>query len=81
MSEATSPSAYAICPACSEQNKTGSAACARFGGPLQVVGGVVDPELRDFNRVQDALTKKESQRRKRILGGDFVGLFASFFRR
>jgi predicted amidophosphoribosyltransferase len=81
MSEPTSPSAYAVCPACTEQNKVGSTACARCGGPLQVVGGVVDPELRDFNRVQDALTRKERQRRTRILGGDFAGLLASFFRR
>ena len=81
MSEPTSPASYAVCPDCAEQNKIGSTSCARCGARLPVVSAVVDPELRDFNRIQNAQATQGSKRRKRILGGDSFGLLASLFRR
>ena len=77
----TSPTSCAVCPACGEQNKIGSTSCARCGAPLPVGSGVVDPELRDFNRIQNAQATQESKRRRRILSGDSLGILASLFHR
>ncbi len=44
---------YVECPSCAEQNRPGSAQCARCGEGLPTSSGAVDPELARFVEAQE----------------------------
>jgi hypothetical protein len=59
------------CPACSEENKSGSTRCARCGATLEKTeDAVVDPELAEFSATQAEVAQRKGQERlDRILRG------------